>query len=56
MKKSFKYLLLAVVTLSALFPLLAIKNPAHAQDLVKIAVVGDSTDRIWEVVQENLTK
>ena len=54
MKKSFKCLLLAVVTLSAFFPLLAIKNPAHAQDLVKIAVVGDSTDQIWEVVQENL--
>ena len=54
MKKSFKCLLLAVETLSAFFPLLAIKNPAHAQDLVKIAVVGDSTDRIWEAVQENL--
>ncbi|EHR38252.1 MetQ/NlpA family ABC transporter substrate-binding protein [Facklamia languida] len=54
MKKSFKCLLLAVETLSAFFPLLAIKNPAHAQDLVKITVVGDSTDRIWEVVQENL--
>lgn len=49
MKKIFKKVLFLLVVYAALLPSLT-----QAQTVVKVAVVGDSNDPIWEIVQENL--
>ena len=49
MKKIIKKVLFLLVVFAVLLPSLT-----QAQTIVKVAVVGDSNDPIWEIVQENL--
>ena len=54
LKKWFKKVVLASVSLSAVISIGVGATSAAAQTLVKIGVVGDSENVIWDVVQENL--
>ena len=51
MKKIVQYLIIGIVFVCSL---LSGHNSVYASEIVKIAVIGDSTYGIWEVVQENL--
>lgn len=51
MKKIVQYLIIGIVFVGSL---LSGHNSVYASEIVKIAVIGDSTYGIWEVVQENL--
>lgn len=54
LKKWFKKVVLASVSLSAVISIGVGATSAAGQTLVKIGVVGDSENVIWDVVQENL--
>ena len=54
LKKWFKKVVVASVSLSAVISVGIGATSAAAQTLVKIGVVGDSENVIWDVVQENL--